>query len=324
MRSTLLSLLLLNLSAFCYASCPSGMTAHDSKCYAYLGMDFSRNNSLSVCQATYGPYARLAKPTSKIENDFLTRMVQTNAVWYTWLDYISNGVYFVDENGQTPKYTDFAIGEPFSVASGYCLTLGMSGFWYAQPCTENHSALCELDYYITTKKTTPTPKVTSTTAPQQGYPSCMYKYLNTVPCPSGWDYYPATCSCFKVISNMTYYNSLNYCRALGGYLASVHTSGEAAFIRGVAMKQSDYWIYTATGRDNIIVGLNYNYDNRTLQWDDSTPFDYPQGFAPGEPSSLTLQGQIILTNPMGYTTYMRMFDCSSQSCRYAACKKTVY
>lgn len=137
----------------------------------------------------------------------------------------------------------FVSGEPFSVNVGYCITIGMNGYWYAQPCPDSHSVLCEFDLVP------PTPKpVLTTTVKPSGFPSCVQKYLSKlffwriskfinwlfisdfVPCQSGWEYYPPTCACFKIISNTTYYNAMNTCRSMGGTLASVHNAGEAAFI----------------------------------------------------------------------------------------------
>uniref|UniRef100_A0A1I7UAL5 C-type LECtin n=1 Tax=Caenorhabditis tropicalis TaxID=1561998 RepID=A0A1I7UAL5_9PELO len=300
-------------------TCPAGTKLYNSKCYAALGMDMTRDNALSYCQKTYGPYARLTAPLSYAENNFVTEQVQLHANWHTWLEFVADGTYIVGDNGKPPIYTNFAVGEPFSVNVGYCITIGMNGYWYAQPCIDSHSVLCEFDLVPPTVK----PTVPTTVKPS-GYPSCVQKYLNFVPCQSGWEYYPPTCACFRIISNTTYYNAMNTCRSLGGTLASVHNAGEAAFINRLGVQTNSYWISTASARDNIIVGLTYNSDRGYFQWDDSTVFDYAQGFAPAEPAEYTTQGQIILSNPMGYATYMRMGDCSYRTCRYAACKRYVY
>uniref|UniRef100_A0A8R1DJA9 C-type lectin domain-containing protein n=1 Tax=Caenorhabditis japonica TaxID=281687 RepID=A0A8R1DJA9_CAEJA len=321
MASTFILILLIAATAFNSvesASCPSGAKLYNSKCYAALGMDMTRDNALAYCQKTYGWYARLTTPLTYAENNFVTEQVQLHANWHTWLEFVADGTYIVGDDGRPPAYTNFAVGEPFSTNKGYCITIGMNGYWYAQPCEDSHSALCEFDLYpLTTLKpvTAPSPN---------GFPSCVQKYLNFVPCQAGWEYYPPTCSCFRIISNTTYYNAMNTCRSMGGTLASVHNSGEAAFINRLGVQANSYWVSTASARDNIIIGLTYNSDRGYFQWDDSTVFDYAQGFAPGEPADHKSQGQIILSNPLGYATYIRMGDCSYQTCRYAACKRYVY
>ncbi|CAB3399731.1 unnamed protein product [Caenorhabditis bovis] len=299
------------------ASCPSGTKVYNGKCYAYLGTDFDRNTSLSICQQTYGYGARLLTPLTAAENKFATEQVQVHASWHTWLEFIANGQYFVGDDGVPPRYTNFAVGEPFRVERGYCLTIGMNGFWYAQPCAEPHSALCEFDSNPKTTKKPPT-----TITPKPGYPTCVQKYLNFVPCANGWQYHPPSCSCFIILSNITYYNAMNTCRSLGGRLASVHNFAESAFIQRIAYEANSNWISTGSSRDNIIVGLTV--DNGYFKWDDLTPFDFYEGFAPGEPSATNVQGQVVLNNPVGYATYMRMADCSYQTCRYAACRKYVF
>ncbi|CAD6188922.1 unnamed protein product [Caenorhabditis auriculariae] len=301
------------LASTVHAACPANSKEYDNQCYAFLGTDYSYSLATSLCPSTFDTCSHLPVVANAAQNNYLTSLVQNHGGWSIWLQYTANGDYYVDASGHPPVYTKWAIGEPFSNSVGYCATLSMNGFWYAQPCANSVRPLCQMD-----KVCSPPTTTTTQPPPYSGFPQCVLNYMNYVPCQSGWTYFPQACSCYKVLTNTTYYSAMNTCRSQGGNLASIHSFAEAAFITRLAAQTNSNWTPTVTWKDNIIVGLNTNGSH--LVWDDGTKFDFPQIFAPGEPSNFVQQGQLVLTSPAGYSTYLKMADCSYNYCRYAVCQ----
>ncbi|KAK3106670.1 hypothetical protein FSP39_024902 [Pinctada imbricata] len=135
------------------------------------------------------------------------------------------------------------------------------GLWLNKNCSERHFYICESPRAgYTTPKTTPIP--TSTPCPQNftGFGGFCYKA------------YRFTSS----KSKLTWEESRDYCRALGGDLISIHSQAEQDFVIHTLLnnsaRYSGYWI-----------GLNDRARESGHVWSDGTPTDFTT-WSPHEPN----------------------------------------
>ncbi|KAM6981883.1 galactose-specific lectin nattectin-like [Tautogolabrus adspersus] len=94
-------------------------------------------------------------------------------------------------------------------------------------------------------------------------------------CPPGWTNFDTRCYLFQ-LSEKEWSDAERHCTSLGGNLASIQTSGEYNFLRGLIHKA------TNTHKETWVGGYDSPKTNVWL-WSDGSQFDF-KGWARGEPN----------------------------------------
>uniref|UniRef100_A0A1I7Z1Z5 C-type lectin domain-containing protein n=1 Tax=Steinernema glaseri TaxID=37863 RepID=A0A1I7Z1Z5_9BILA len=175
-------LLLLGVSASERVCPPGAVTSSDrSKCFLIVPVPVSFYDAERTC-LDLG--ARFASVTDAIDNErisetayavFMNLRMKASNLWLGGTDKDSDSWTWLD--GSNFTFSNWA--DAPSAASGRCVSLDSStGLWYAEPCVNKASYVCERDSIA--PKPSPTPCPTPT---QPVCPTCAFCPMTTSTCP---------------------------------------------------------------------------------------------------------------------------------------------
>ncbi|XP_076829471.1 macrophage mannose receptor 1-like isoform X2 [Brachyhypopomus gauderio] len=236
--------------------CPSGWIRFSSFCYSIAIEAKTFNGSKATCHQMG---ADLVSVADRYENAFLISQVGLRPEKYFWIG-LSNteqAEHFKWTTKETVKFTHFNVGTPGKQQGCVAMRTGTSaGLWDVISCDHKQKYICKkIAEGITTTKEP------STTQP--------------LSCPSDWiKKDPA--NCIRVYKNTadnmkTWFEARDFCRAIGGDLASFHSESERDSLPNT-------WGIKAW------IGFSSLDANSGFVWTDGTPSDF-DNWNPGEPNN---------------------------------------
>ncbi|XP_027025200.1 macrophage mannose receptor 1 isoform X1 [Tachysurus fulvidraco] len=237
--------------------CPAGWIRFNSYCYSFAVEAKTFNEAKTACGQTA---ASLTQVTDRYENAFLISQIGLRPEKYFWIG-LSNTEHanrFQGTNKQTVKFTHFNVGMPDRHQGCVAMRTGTSaGLWDVINCDSKEKYIC--------KKIAE--GVTTTREPPITQP---------LGCPSTWiKKDPGSCiqvNRHELKGKKTWLEARDYCRAIGGDLASFHSESET--------NNLPY----GGGSDSAWIGFNALNDNDGFVWSDETPSDY-DNWSYGEPNN---------------------------------------
>ncbi|CAD6200123.1 unnamed protein product [Caenorhabditis auriculariae] len=315
------------------ADCPGGSTlsADGKLCYKAIQTSVSYREAKTLCGLLYGG---LPLVPNAFTNAFLDGLLNQDGLFFSWLPYsYSNGAYRTDD-GSMPTFTNWAPGEP-RLQNGYAVQLRSSdGRWTTTTVDAQNSVICAFSPSCAGNQGATTPFPRNMTTPRMGYttpgptPStnpCLAKYKTMVnPClDETWEFYPRTCSCYKIVTATYFDEAQSTCYKYNptGGLTSIHSDAEAIFVSdlAIAAQGKDDWIVRGDIRDNTLIGLFRQAPDYVWRNADATPYDGYPGCRPT--TSPNANYAILITaNAIGYRGFGSTSDTEDFEFRNAVCK----
>ncbi|XP_075128115.1 macrophage mannose receptor 1-like [Leptodactylus fuscus] len=241
--------------------CDKGWKRHGYYCYVIGESPGTFTEASSTCNNNG---AFLLTVEDRFEQAFLTSLIGFRPEKYFWtgLSDTRDRNTFTWANGQQVLYTNWNEDMPGRTQGCVAMATGnKAGLWDVINCEEKAKYVCKKWAHGVT--TPPVP----TTTPE-------------IPCPSGWT--PSDHSCFKFYSmekfgKKTWFESKDFCRAIGGDLASLTSKNEADAVN--RMKGS-YGVYSR----KIWIGLVRSGPGKGFVWSDGSPLSY-ENWAYGQPDN---------------------------------------
>uniref|UniRef100_A0A8B9NY81 MRC1 protein n=1 Tax=Apteryx owenii TaxID=8824 RepID=A0A8B9NY81_APTOW len=226
-----------------YPGCQKGWTKHGFYCYSMGQVPATFSEAKQVCEVNKG---YLATVKDRYEQAFLTSVIGFNPAKYFWIalsDVEEQGT-FKWADGEAVTFTNWNSGMPGRESGCVAMRTGTSaGLWNILNCEEKNMFLCKQ----LVQGVTPPPPPTTTPLPS---------------CPEGWKSVPQSSSCFKLFQRgrekmQTWFGARDFCRAIGGDLASIHSEDEQSLISGGEPNNYD---------GNEKCGVFNSYNN--MKWND--------------------------------------------------------
>ncbi|KAL6490387.1 hypothetical protein MHYP_G00007320 [Metynnis hypsauchen] len=237
--------------------CPVGWIRFSSYCYSIAVEAKTFNEAKTLCEQRA---ASLVHVADRYENAFLISLVGLRPEKYFWIG-LSNTERvdrFKWTNKETVKFTHFNVGMPDRHHGCVAMKTGTSaGLWDVLSCESKQKYICKKTADgITTTKEPPTTQPLSCPPKwiKKDSASCMRIYK------------------FKNENKKTWFEAHDFCRAIGGDLASFHSE-----------KETDALPYGG-GSDPAWIGFNSLDANAGFVWTDESPSDY-DNWAYGEPNN---------------------------------------
>ncbi|XP_014457049.1 macrophage mannose receptor 1 isoform X1 [Alligator mississippiensis] len=241
--------------------CQRGWKRHGFYCYL-IGSTFA---SFPEANQTCGRnQANLASVEDRYEQAYLTSLIGLRPEKYFWigLSDIQEKGTFKWTSGESVLFTHWNSEMPGRKPGCVAMRTGITGgLWDVIKCEEKAKFLCKQ----WAEGVTPPPVPTTTPVPT---------------CPGGWDSNNRISFCFKPYSReqkKTWFESRDFCRAIGGDLATVNGKEEQyAIWRSIAnsgLYHQNFWI-----------GLFYLNPDDGFSWSDGFPVRY-ENWAFGEPNN---------------------------------------
>uniref|UniRef100_A0A8C8BN78 Macrophage mannose receptor 1 n=1 Tax=Otus sunia TaxID=257818 RepID=A0A8C8BN78_9STRI len=196
-----------------YPGCQKGWMKHGFYCYSMGQLPATFSEAKQICEGNKG---YLATVTDRYEQAFLTSVIGLNPAKYFWI-----GLSDVEEqgtfrwaSGDAVTFTHWNAGMPGRESGCVAMITGTSaGLWDILNCEETNMFLCKQ----LVAGVTPPPPPTTTPLPS---------------CPEGWQSIAQSSSCFKVGREkmQTWFGARDFCRAIGGDLACIHSEEEQNLI----------------------------------------------------------------------------------------------
>ncbi|KFV80640.1 Macrophage mannose receptor 1, partial [Struthio camelus australis] len=225
-----------------------GWTKHGFYCYSMGQIPTTFSEAKQICEENK---SYLATVKDRYEQAFLTSLIGFNPAKYFWIalsDAEEQGT-FKWASGEAVTFTNWNSGMPGRESGCVAMRTGTSaGLWDILNCEEKNMFLCKQ----LVQGVTPPPPPTTTPLPS---------------CPDGWQSIPQSSSCFKLFQRgrekmQTWFGARDFCRAIGGDLASIHSEQEQNLISDLDKDylHSSYWM-----------GLNALDSGRGFIWSDGSP-----------------------------------------------------
>uniref|UniRef100_A0A8C8BHX7 MRC1 protein n=1 Tax=Otus sunia TaxID=257818 RepID=A0A8C8BHX7_9STRI len=239
-----------------YPGCQKGWMKHGFYCYSMGQLPATFSEAKQICEGNKG---YLATVTDRYEQAFLTSVIGLNPAKYFWI-----GLSDVEEqgtfrwaSGDAVTFTHWNAGMPGRESGCVAMITGTSaGLWDILNCEETNMFLCKQ----LVAGVTPPPPPTTTPLPS---------------CPEGWQSIAQSSSCFKVGREkmQTWFGARDFCRAIGGDLACIHSEEEQNLIAGLDYLHLSYWM-----------GLSALDSDSGFIWSDGSPVNFEK-WANGEPNN---------------------------------------
>uniref|UniRef100_A0A4W4DYJ2 Macrophage mannose receptor 1 n=1 Tax=Electrophorus electricus TaxID=8005 RepID=A0A4W4DYJ2_ELEEL len=237
--------------------CPTGWIRFSSFCYSIAVEAKTFNESKSSCGQKK---ADLVQVNDRYENAFMISQVGLRPEKYFWIGLSNNerAERFEWTNKETVKFTHFNVGMPDKHRGCVAMLTGISaGLWDVISCDQKQKYICKkIAEGVTTTNVPPTTQPLSCPSKwiKKDSANCIREYNN------------------KIDNKKTWNEARDYCRAIGGDLASFHSQSE-----------SDSLPYKSNS-DPAWIGFSSLDANIGFVWTDGTPSDYENwGF--GEPNN---------------------------------------
>uniref|UniRef100_R7VRQ5 Macrophage mannose receptor 1-like protein 1 n=1 Tax=Columba livia TaxID=8932 RepID=R7VRQ5_COLLI len=210
-----------------------GWMKHGFYCYSVGQLPATFSEAKQICEKNKG---YLATVRDRYEQAFLTSVIGFNPAKYFWI-----GLSDTEEQGTFR----WARGESGCVAM---ITGTSAGLWDVLNCEETNMFLCKQ----LVEGASPPPPPTTTPLPS---------------CPEGWKSIPQSSSCFKIFQGgrdkmQTWFGARDFCRAIGGDLACIHSEEEQDLI---ASLKRDYIFHS------YWMGLSALDSDGGFAWSDGSP-----------------------------------------------------
>uniref|UniRef100_A0A8B9GM20 MRC1 protein n=1 Tax=Amazona collaria TaxID=241587 RepID=A0A8B9GM20_9PSIT len=199
-----------------YPGCQKGWMKHGFYCYSVGQLPATFSEAKQICEENKG---YLVTVRDRYEQAFLTSVIGLNPAKYFWIglsDTEEQGT-FKWASGDVVTFTHWNAGMPGREPGCVAMVTGTSaGLWDVLNCEENNMFLCKQ----LVEGVTPPPPPTTTPLPS---------------CPEGWQSVPQSSSCFKIFQEgrekmQTWFGARDFCRAIGGDLACIHSEEEQNLI----------------------------------------------------------------------------------------------
>ncbi|CAM4596068.1 macrophage mannose receptor 1-like [Lepidochelys kempii] len=241
--------------------CQKGWIRHGFYCYSVGQTSATFSEAKKICEGNKG---YLITVKDRYEQAFLTVLIGFNPMKYFWIalsDVEEQGT-FKWADGEAVLFTHWNSGMPGREPGCVAMRTGTTaGLWDVVNCEEKSMFLCKQ----LVEGVTPPPVPTTTPAPS---------------CPDGWHSSAHSSSCFKHFQNgrkhmKTWIEARDFCRAIGGDLATIHSEEEQNIINGLkrAHVHKSYWM-----------GLSAFDPDGGFTWSDGSPVNY-ENWADGEPNN---------------------------------------
>ncbi|XP_055073374.2 macrophage mannose receptor 1 [Misgurnus anguillicaudatus] len=239
--------------------CPAGWFRFGYYCYNVAIETKTFDDAKLTCKQTA---ANLVDVASRYENAFLISLVGLRPEKYFWIG-LSNthqNERFQWINGDKVKFTHFNVGMPDKHRGCVAMLTGTSaGLWDVLACNTKQKYICKkMAEGVTTTREPPTTRPPS--------------------CPDNWTKKDPG-SCIRVYrkpkdEKKTWFEARDFCRAVGGDLASFHSENEINVVPFTRYSSSNTaWI-----------GFTSLDSNSGFVWSDQTPSDY-ENWSSGEPNN---------------------------------------
>ncbi|KAJ8277624.1 hypothetical protein GJAV_G00077700 [Gymnothorax javanicus] len=237
--------------------CKPGWVRYESYCY-FVGSEAKTfNGALQTCQSS-GSY--LVDVLNRYENAFLISLVGLRPEKYFWIG-LSNTAdrdNFVWTNTKNVQFTHFNVGMPDRKQGCVAMTTGaFAGLWDVVSCSNKAKYICKM----IAEGATPTNAPMTTPA---------------LSCPVDWRPLNSRNVCYKIYkkaseNRKTWFESRDFCRAIGGDLLSVHS-------------ESDLGSGYMSSVENAWIGLSAFNPNAGFAWSDGSSVSY-ENWGYGEPNN---------------------------------------
>ncbi|XP_021244970.1 macrophage mannose receptor 1-like [Numida meleagris] len=244
-----------------YPGCQKGWMKYGFYCYSIGQLPATFSEAKLICEENK---AHLATVRDRYEQAFLTSVIGFKPVKYFWIglsDTEEQGT-FRWAGGDPVIFTHWNMGMPGREPGCVAMRTGTSaGLWDILNCEEKNLFLCKQ----IVEGATPPPPLTTPPLPS---------------CPEGWQSVPQSSFCFKIFQRgrekmQTWFGARDFCRAIGGDLACVHSEEEQKLISSLNTdyRHLSYWM-----------GLNALDSDGGFTWCDGSPVNF-QKWANGEPNN---------------------------------------
>lgn len=243
--------------------CRKGWKRHGFYCYL-IGSTLS--TFADANQTCTNEKAYLTTVEDRYEQAFLTSLVGLRPEKYFWtgLSDVQNKGTFrwtVDEQVQ---FTHWNADMPGRKAGCVAMKTGVAGgLWDVLSCEEKAKFVCK----HWAEGVTRPPEPTTTPEPK---------------CPEDWGTTSKTSMCFKLYAKgkhekKTWFESRDFCKAIGGELASIKSKDEQQVIWRLITSSGSY-------HELFWLGLTYGSPSEGFTWSDGSPVSY-ENWAYGEPNN---------------------------------------
>ncbi|XP_054027132.1 macrophage mannose receptor 1 [Dryobates pubescens] len=244
-----------------YPGCQKGWVKHGFYCYSLGQLPATFSEAKKICEENKG---YLATVRDRYEQAFLTSVIGFNPAKYFWIglsDTEEQGT-FSWANGDVVIFTHWNLGMPGGEPGCVAMVTGSSaGLWDVMNCEETNMFVCKQ----LVEGVTPPPPPTLPSLP---------------PCPEGWKSVHSSSFCFKIFRGVrekmqTWFGARDFCRAIGGDLACIHSEEEQKLIADL---DRDY-LHTS-----FWMGLSALDSSGGFVWSDGSPVNF-QKWSSGEPNN---------------------------------------
>ncbi|KAM8728032.1 macrophage mannose receptor 1-like isoform 2-T2 [Acanthopagrus schlegelii] len=234
--------------------CKTGWRRHGSYCY-FIGTEALTYSAARADCTRSGSY--LADVSNGVDNAFLVSLVGMKPEKHFWIglsNYRSGG-RFVWTNKDTVRYTHWNTEMPGSRQGCVAMITGrIAGHWDVLPCTNQEKYICK--HLAEGAAITPTPP------------------LATVECAVGWTNMTSRNYCLKKFpgigsSRRTWFEARDFCRTIGGDLASFHSVADLKVLKGY------YTLWIGFSAPDPVTGY---------VWSDGSPVQFTH-WQPGQPDN---------------------------------------
>ncbi|KAG7268268.1 hypothetical protein CRUP_036252 [Coryphaenoides rupestris] len=234
--------------------CKPGWRRHGSYCYLIGSATKTFDEANEECKNTN---SYMADVSNGVDNAFLVSLLGLRSEKYFWLGLSNqrNIEVFVWTTSNHVRFTHWNADMPARLQGCVAMTTGVyPGLWDVLPCTNQEKFVCkhlaEGAVLTVAPPTVPNPK-----------------------CENGWKPLGSRNMCFKFFTGprsgeKTWYESRDYCRAIGGDLMSIHSQQELS-----TGSHGKAWI-----------GLSEPTPGAGYEWSDGTPLNYLH-WVSGEPNN---------------------------------------
>ncbi|NWI51084.1 MRC1 protein, partial [Calyptomena viridis] len=245
-----------------YPGCQKGWMKHGFYCYSVGQLPTTFSDAKKICEENKG---YLATVRDRYEQAFLTSIIGFKPAKYFWIglsDMEEQGM-FGWASGDAVTFTHWNVGMPGGESGCVAMTTGTSaGLWDVLNCEETNMFLCK--QLVEGVTPPPPPPMTS----------------DLLLCPEGWQSIAQSSFCFKIFQRgrekmQTWFGAKDFCRAIGGDLACIHSEEEQHLIARLDKDYTQYFYW---------MGLNALDSDSGFTWSDGSPVNFEKWLR-GEPNN---------------------------------------
>ncbi|XP_061588555.1 macrophage mannose receptor 1-like [Cololabis saira] len=223
------------------AGCKTGSIRHGSYCYSVGAETKTFNEANEDCKSSN---SYMADISTGVDNAFLVSLVGLRPEKHFWLGLSNqkNIDVFVWTNAESVRFTHWNAEMPGNEQGCVAMATGrFAGLWDVLPCTNKEKYICKhlAEGAVLTHAPPTAPSTT---------------------CADSWDKVLSRNFCFKrFTTRKTWYESRDYCRAIGGDLLSIHSAADLTNMHSYG----SFWI-----------GLSAPDPDTGYVWSDGSPVNF--------------------------------------------------